>query len=218
MAGEARRLHETKQESRELKQSDTETFYRIFDDATVALDRARVPYLVGGGIAAKAFGRERITHDIDFFVKPADGIAALDALAEAGFKTEKTNPRWLFKGFKADVMVDIIFASTGEIRVDDRMMEYSRIFDFAGRRVRTLPPEDLLMMKIMITDEDMPRHWHDALGVLRWVDVDWEYLMQRSRYGPRRLLSLLVFAQSMDLAVPNQIVQRLYHHIYEISV
>lgn len=215
MAGETRRIHDERAETRPLKQSDTEAFYRIFDDAVVALDRARVPYLVGGGIAAKAFGRERITHDIDFFVKPSDGGAALDALAGAGFKTERTNPRWLFKGFKSDVMVDIIFASTGEIRVDDPMMEHSRIADFAGRRVRTLPPEDLLMMKIMIVDEDMPRHWHDALGVLRWVDVDWAYLLRRARYGPRRLLSLLLFAQSLDLQVPNWVVQRLYRQVYE---
>ena len=206
------------EEARDLKQSDNATFYSIFDDAIAALDRMRVPYLVGGGIAAKAFGRERITHDIDFFVKPADAHAALQALAGAGFKTEKTNPRWLFKGFKHDVMVDIIFASTGEIRVDDRMMEHSRIADFAGRRVRTLPPEDLLLMKIMITDEDMPRHWHDALGVIRWVDVNWEYLLTRARYGPRRMLSLLLYAQSMDLQVPNQVIRRLYHMIFEASL
>lgn len=205
-------------DARELKQSDTATFYNVFDDAVAALDRARVPYLVGGGIAAKAFGRERITHDIDFFVKPADALGALEALAAAGFQTEQTNPKWLFKAYRQDVMVDIIFASTGEIRVDDRMMEHSRFADFAGRRVRILPPEDLLMMKIMIVDEDVPRHWHDALGVIRWVDVDWPYLLTRARYGPRRLLSLLAFAQSMDLQVPNDVIHRLYHMIFESSV
>ncbi len=202
-------------DERILKQSDTELFYQIFDDAIEALDRARVPYLVGGGIAAKAFGRERVTHDIDFFVKPADAQFALDALGEAGFQTEMTNPKWLFKAFKEDVMVDIIFASTGEIRVDDRMMDHSRIADFAGRRVRTLPPEDLLMMKIMIVDEDMPRHWHDALGVVRWADINWDYLLTRARYGPRRTLALLLYAQSMDLSVPNAVIQRLYHSMFQ---
>lgn len=216
MAGEPRRLQEAAQ--RELKQSDTEMFYSVFDDAIEALDRARVTYLVGGGIAAKTFGRVRVTHDIDFFVRPTDAEAALNALAGAGFKTEKTNPRWLFKGFKHDVMVDIIFASTGEIRVDDSMMEHSRIADFAGRRVRILPPEDLIMMKIAIVDEDMPRHWHDALGVIRWVDIDWEYLLHRARYGPRRLLSVLLFAQSMDLQVPNAVIKRLFYSVYETGL
>ena len=200
---------------RELKESDTETFYRVFDEAIAALDQRRVPYLVGGGIAAKALGRERVTHDIDFFMKPADAPLALEALDQMGFQTEMTNPKWLFKAFKEDVMVDIIFASTGEIRVDERMMEHSRIADFAGRRVRTLPPEDLLTMKLMIVDEDVPRHWHDALGVIRWAEIDWEYLLSRARYGPRRMLSLLLFAQSMDLQVPNSVIQRLYHFLFE---
>lgn len=200
---------------RELKQSDTALFYTVFDDAISALDRASVPYLVGGGIAAKAFGRERVTHDIDFFVKPIDAPCALEALAGADFHTEVTNPKWLYKAFKEDVMVDIIFASTGEIRVDDRMMEHSRMVEFAGRRVRTLPPEDLMIMKIMIVDEDMPRHWHDALGVIRWVDVDWEYLLTRARYGPRRVLALMLYAQSMDLHVPNNMIQRLYRTVFE---
>ncbi len=211
----AEKAHRTAATVHKLKESDTESFYQVFDAAISALDRARIMYLVGGGIAAKAFGRERTTHDIDFFVKPADAERSLDALANAGFDTEMTNPKWLFKAFKEEVMVDIIFASTGEIRVDDRMMEHSRISDFAGRHVRTLPPEDLLMMKIMITDEDMPRHWHDALGVIRWIEVDWEYLLSRARYGPRRLLSLLLFAQSMDLQVPNRVIQRLFRMVYE---
>jgi hypothetical protein len=215
MRAEARKLHD---EYPVLQQSDTETFYSVFDDAITALDRARVPYLVGGGIAAKTFGRVRVTHDIDFFVPPTDAIGALEALAKAGFKTEKTNPRWLFKGFKEDVMVDIIFASTGEIRVDDAMMEHSRIADFAGRRVRILPPEDLIMMKIMIVDEDMPRHWHDALGVIRYIDIDWDYLMHRARYGTRRLLSALLFAQSLDLQVPDVVIKRLFHTVYEASI
>ena len=38
MAGEARKF--THDEARPLKQSDTETFYRVFDDAVGALDRA----------------------------------------------------------------------------------------------------------------------------------------------------------------------------------
>src|SRR5512141_2835005 len=85
--------------------------FEVFKQGAMALDRGHVPYVVGGGIAVWAYGRKRWTKDIDLFVKPEDAGRALDALAVAGFRTEMTDPIWLYKAFKRDVLVDIIFRS-----------------------------------------------------------------------------------------------------------
>jgi len=34
--------------------------------------------------------------------------------------------------------------------------------------------------------------------------------VQRARYGPRRVLSLLLYAQSNDLAVPDRVIETVY--------
>ena len=46
-------------------------------------------------------------------------------------------------------------------------------------------------------------------------DLDWNYLLRRARKAPRRVLSLLVYAHSLDMAVPNYVVRTLFQEIYE---
>jgi predicted nucleotidyltransferase len=192
-------------------EDDTEQFLLALDEVVAALDADGVPYMLMGGIASTCMGRARWTHDIDLFVPPNDGRRVLDALARAGFETEETYPDWLFKASKYDQLVDVIFRSSGDIVVDDEMLERAPTFDFMGRQVRTVPPEDLLVIKAVVHDEHMPRHWHDALGLLAEVcDLDWDYLIRRARRGARRVLSLLLYAQSNDLVVPWWVIQRLY--------
>ncbi|MFS8606432.1 MAG: nucleotidyltransferase [Gammaproteobacteria bacterium] len=168
-----------------------------------------------GGIASTGLGRPRWTHDIDVFVRPSGADAALDALADASFETERTDPAWLFKAFKQSVMVDVIFHSTGGFYLDDEMLARSVERQFLGHRLRLIAPEDLLVIKAAVHDERGPRHWHDALGVIGVNDLDWDYLLRRARRAPRRVLSLLVYAHSLDINVPNYVVRELYRQIYE---
>ena len=180
-----------------------------------ALEQAGVEYALMGGIASTGLGRPRWTHDIDVFVRPTGADAALDALAKTGFDTERTDSSWLFKGFKHGVLVDVIFYSAGGFYLDDEMIARSVERQFMSHRVRLIAPEDLLVIKAAVHDERGPRHWHDALGVIGVNDLDWDYLLRRARQAPRRVLSLLVYAHSLDIAVPNQVVRELFRSIYE---
>ena len=63
--------------------------------------------------------------------------------------------------------------------------------------------------------EYSPRHWHDALALIVACDLDWDYLARRARHGPRRVLSLLLYAQSNDLPVPARVVQDLFALVTE---
>ena len=66
----------------------------------------------------------------------------------------------------------------------------SRSVSLAGVDVPAIPPEDLIVIKAIVHDEESPRHWHDALGVLAGTSLDWDYLLERAKLGPNRLLSL----------------------------
>ncbi|HEX7080405.1 MAG TPA: nucleotidyltransferase [Gammaproteobacteria bacterium] len=199
----------------QLRCTQNGAFEQVLGEVVAAIERAGVQYVLMGGIASTGLGRPRWTHDIDVFVRPAGADAALDALAQAGFETERTDPTWLFKGFKHGVLVDVIFRSTGGFYLDDEMIARSVEREFLGHRVRLISPEDLLVIKAAVHDEQGPRHWHDALGVIGVSRLDWDYLLRRARKAPRRVLSLLVYAHSLDMNVPNQIVRELYREIYE---
>jgi hypothetical protein len=188
---------------------DHDVLARVLGEAVQALDGASIPYVLVGGLASALLGRPRCSTDADFLVRPADAPGALDALGRAGFRTEETNPHWLYKARRAGVLVDVLFKARGDIYLDDEMLRRSDVRSFRGTPVRVVPPEDLLVMKAIVHDEETPRHWGDALGVLAAAPLDWDYLLDRSRYGPRRMLSFLLYATSVDLHVPSDALRRL---------
>lgn len=195
---------------------DHQIFQEVFELALSTLDVSGVRFAVMGGIAATALGGQRFTHDIDVFVRPEDADRALDALARAGFEPERTDPNWLYKAMHAGVTVDIIFKSAGAVYFDEAMIEHSVKVDFRGRTIPVLAPEDLFIMKALVLNEHSlsldahcMRHLNDLLGIVRSRDLDWDYLLSRARLGPRRLLGLLLYAQSLDLLVPNRVLRAL---------
>jgi predicted nucleotidyltransferase len=194
---------------------DEATFLRVLQEAVDALENAEVRYAFIGGVASATFGRPRWTHDVDLLVRPEDAERALDVLSEAGFATQKTDSFWLYKALKEGVLVDLIFRSTGDIYLDEEMLAQSTRREFKGQKLRVVAPEDLIVIKAVVHDEKTPRHWYDALGIIAATDLDWDYLVHRARRATRRVLSLLLYAQSNDMAVPESAVRRLLDMIYE---
>lgn len=179
--------------------------------AARALSEASVPYVVIGGLSTAAFARPRVTDDIDVFVRPDGAKPALQALAEAGFRTEETEPHWIYKAFKHGVLVDVIFRSTGDVYVDDEMLRRAERHEHLGVEVPLVAPEDLLVIKAVASTEDSSHHWYDALAIIAKCELDWPYLVARARQaGPRRVLSLLLYAESNDLAVPAEVIEQLF--------
>lgn len=208
-SGEPRVFHE------ETHGVEHRNFAAVLHEAVTSLERAGIPYVLIGGIASSGFGRPRWTHDIDIMVRPEDAEQALLVLAASDFATERTDTRWIYKAFKSDVMVDIIFRPAGGFYLDAEMVMRAVQKTFVGTQVKFIPPEDLLVMKAVVHDEGGPRHWHDALAILSGTELDWDYLLRRSVRAPRRVLSLLVYAHSLDLLVPNRVIRALHQRIYE---
>lgn len=184
---------------------------RILAEAVAALDADAVPYVVMGGLVAAAFARPRTTDDIDIFVRPEHANRALDTLSAAGFEIDEHDPMWLYKAWKDGVLVDVIFRSSGEVYLDDEMLARAVERECRGVLLRMVSPEDLLVIKAVATAEHGAHHWYDALGIIARNPIDWDYLVERARQaGPRRVLSLLLYAESNDMAVPAEAVEQLF--------
>ncbi len=190
---------------------EEEVFLRVLRETAKALSAARVPHVFMGGLASAALGRPRWTHDIDVFVRPEDSRRVLDVLASTGFTTQETDPEWLYKALKDEVLVDVIFRSSGSVVLDEEMVTRARRATVAGMEVPVIPAEDLIVIKALVFKERAPRHWYDALALLQRTDLDWGYLIKRALgYDFRRVLSLLIYARSEDRAVPAEAIQKLF--------
>jgi hypothetical protein len=178
--------------------------------AVDALEAAGVQHALMGGLVSAAIGRDRHTHDVDLFVAEADAERALEALAGAGFRTQRTDPAWLYKAFWGETMVDVIFVSKGGVRFDEEMARHRRPIEVRGRSVPALSAEDMLVIKAMTNAEHVPRHWHDGLGIVSAADLDWAYLLRRARPYASRVTSLLLYALSEGQELPADHVRELF--------
>ena len=85
---------------------------------------------------------------------------------------------------------------------------------YDGLRLRIPSPEDQIVIKAIVHREETSRHWFDSLAILGRAQLDWNYLLRRGRVGARRLLALLIYAQSADILVPTWVIRRLYEEVY----
>jgi predicted nucleotidyltransferase len=192
---------------------DEDVLLEVLGEAVKAIEDAGIPYVFIGGLASVLLGPPSSTNDIDFFVRPEDAEKVLKVLEDHGFATKVHDASWLMKALKDSVLVDVIFRSTGDIFLDDEMLARATVGEFKRQRLRIVSPEDLMVMKALAHQRDT-HYWYDALDLLAHSEMDWDYVLRRARHGPRRILSLLAYAQSEDLAVPNSAIQKLVEVIY----
>jgi hypothetical protein len=193
---------------------DSETFQRVLRLLMTTVEQQDMPYLMIGGLVSSTLGRSRESHDIDILVTPRDAQRLLGALAAHGFETEQTYPEWLFKASMEGVLVDVLFCAGSTVYLDDEMLARSQPLELGDLTVSAASAEDLLVTKVASHTEGAPRYWHDALSIISRGGLDWDYLVLRARYAARRVLSLLIYAQSEDLLVPDAAVRALFEEIY----
>jgi hypothetical protein len=108
----------------------------------------------------------------------------------------------------------VIFRSSGDIYLDDEMLARGTVRPYGGTTPRIISPEDMVVIKATASSEAVPHHWYDALAILSRADIDWDYFVRRARQAPRRVLSLLLYAESVDLAVPRAVVEAVLAYVY----
>lgn len=163
--------------------------------ALETLERAGVPFLVGG---AYAFGFYtsivRHTKDFDVFLREEDLPRALAALNRGGFTVGVHSPHWLGKAYCGDDFIDLIFsAGNGIARVDDLWFEHAVPGEVLGVPARLCPAEEMIWSKAFV----MERERYDGADVAHLLrataeQLDWERLLARFAENWRVLLAHLV--------------------------
>jgi predicted nucleotidyltransferase len=193
---------------------DLERLARVLADGVRALEAASIPYVLIGGAASAIRGRPRLSDDVDIFVRHTDADRALDVLAEAGFETEKTNPKWIYKATRDEITIDLMFWLSGDVYCDDEVLAHATRERYGDAEVTVASAEDLIVVKVLAHDEQSAHHWYDALALLALNEIDWDYLLARGRRSPRRLLALLIYAESVDLVVSDDAIRSLFAQVY----
>jgi predicted nucleotidyltransferase len=191
-------------------QGDRPPWLSGLTDLLAALDEQGVDHVFIGGLASMVYGRPRTTQDLDVLVAPPDARPVLEALGRRGYETDERAPHWLFKATGNGSEIDIIFQAVGEMYLDGAMLDRSRSVDIHDTQVRIVGPEDLLVMKALAHREHSPRHWFDALALVANGELDWDVVAELGSIRPRRVLSLLLYATSVDLHVPANVIDQLY--------
>lgn len=198
------------------EKEDADLFWSVLGRAVDALEEEGLEYAVFGSVAAVRYGRPEGSDDIDLLVRPADADRVLRVLGAAGFQTDATDPTWIYKATLDGVLVDVIFRVKGGIYLDEEVLAHRVRHEFDGREAWLVAPEDSLVIEAVSDEVQSPQHWFNALAILAMTDLDWEYLERRARYAARRVLSLLLYGQSNDLVVPDNVIRSLFQVIYEV--
>jgi hypothetical protein len=200
-----------------LVETPSRLFYR---DAMEVLNRAHVPFLVGGAFAfIHQAGIDKSTKDLDIFARPTDVQRLLEACASAGYETELVFSHWLAKIKSPEGFIDVIFNSgNGIATVDDGWFEHATSGEVLTVPVKIAPPEETIWSKAFV----MERERFDGADVAHLIlalgdRLDWRRLFDR--FGPhwRVLLAHLVLfgfifpsARSrVPVTVMEELVQRL---------
>jgi predicted nucleotidyltransferase len=152
--------------------------------AGAALERHRVPFLLGGSLAVWARGGPESCNDLDLMVREDDAEAALEVLENAGMRGERPPEGWLYKAWDREVLVDLIFAPKG-LEIDDAAFERADDVSVFGLELRAMSLEDVLVTKLRAMHE----HYLDYDPLLQMARavrerIDWDRVRATTEDSP----------------------------------
>jgi hypothetical protein len=152
--------------------------------SAAALRDAKVPFLLGGGLASWARGGPPTDHDVDFLVRERDVEHAEEALAGAGLRIERPPEGWLVKAWDGDVLVDLIFRPAGG-PVSDEHFERATVIEVAALPLPVASIEDVLAAKLLALNEQEP-DFGPVLEIARSLreQIDWGAVRAQVEHTP----------------------------------
>lgn len=187
--------------------------FEVFQQAMELLDSAGIKYVVGGGIGVWAYGRKRFTKDLDIFVRKGDSEKTLELFLENGFRTEKADKRWIFKAYKGDTIIDIIFHLQRGLEIDQEMLGRAKEELLEDVKFKIMSPEDIIILKVSLLKELRP-DWHDATSIIEGLNgkLDWDYFIERASFNPVLFLSFVLYSRcllSEKNFIPSRVIDEL---------
>lgn len=183
-----------------------------FREAVELVETNGFDYAVGGGLATDHWtgGAERI-EDIDLVIREEDADRLLKTFASAGYRVSETEHSWLHKVFKNDVVtLDLMFELKNGTRFDAAFREHLKRGEMFGRTVHVMAPEDQIASLAGTVDrQTIGHHWYSMIDIMSNNDLEWDYLIERSRLVPFRMLSVVYYALSQNVPVQRGVIERL---------
>jgi hypothetical protein len=149
-----------------------------------AMRDAEVPFLLGGGLAAWAYGGPPTDHDVDFLLPETDAERALEALVDVGMRPERPPEGWLLKAWEGDILVDLIFEPAGGPVGDEHFARASHL-EVAALPLLVASIDDVLATKLLAMSEQDP-DYRPVLEIARSLreQIDWELVRAQVEETP----------------------------------
>ena len=191
--------------------TDQVTAGEVFREAISILEQEGFEYAVSGGLATEFWtkGVKRIA-DIDIVIREKDSSKILAAFAEAGFESEEMEHSWLHKAHKSGVTVDFIFELANSVVLDDAMLARRTRGGMFGANPLVISAEDqVATLAAVIRRDTIGVQWYSIIDLMANTDLDWEYVVERSKEIPLRMLSLVYFALGEAVPVKKGVIEEL---------
>lgn len=149
-----------------------------------ALRDCRVPFMLGGSLAAWARGGPEPKKDLDLMLKPEDAERALACLTAAGLQPERPPEEWLLKAYHDGVLVDLIFCPSG-LEITDEVLDRADTISLMAVGTPVMALEDVLVTMLMALDEHSLDYTR-LLAIARSLreQIDFQRLRTRTTGSP----------------------------------
>lgn len=157
---------------------------KIFQKVIGLLKRAKIPYMLTGGLAVTIWGRPRSTWDFDIVinVKEKDKYRILRIFKKDFYISEEELDLAFSKTFSFNIIdyqsiakIDFYLAKENEYeKLCFRRGVKKKIL---GMNIEVISPEDLILIKLQwYKKSDSTRHLEDAESILKTTKIDLEYI------------------------------------------
>jgi hypothetical protein len=160
--------------------------WAVYRDAIRQVRALDIPFAFGGAFALAVYtGSFRNTKDFDFYIRPDDRNAMIDALTAAGledhFHRLPYDRSWIYRASQGEIIVDAIWAMANHrAAVDDHWVTGGPVVSLRGEQLRAIPMEELIWSKLYVLQRDRC-DWGDVFNLLdaQAGSVDWTHLLSR---------------------------------------
>jgi hypothetical protein len=146
------------------------------------LDASSISWAVCAGAAAHLYGTRRPIQDVDILVSSGSLADVVRLLQQQNKVVQYDGQRILWRGIKVFDDLSIRRGSlVYPVQFDEPMRARVRRLSLLGALVPVLPPEDVLLHKLLLgRGSEQGKHDHaDASGIARRQQLDLEYLRER---------------------------------------